>query len=732
MRRVLRVIVRFSVVGALETLSLLAVDWLVPGITLVSLESGGTLVAAVSAASVLAIVNTLLRPVLILLTLPLNVLTLGFSTLFANGAVLLLTGYLLPYFVLDGWVAALWATLILSAVNTLLTSLTTIDDDYSFFDGVVQWLSKHLQVSSVTSPGRGLVILEIDGLSYPRFQRAVEQGLMPTVGAMLHDGTHALSRYDCGLPSQTSSCQAGIMYGDNFDIPAFRWYEKDRGKLMVSSHFEDAAEMNARYARGQGLLRGGSSICNHMAGDAKKTLFTMSVLTDRPEDIERRSLEDLYLFWLNPYVFTRTVVLALWDVLVELGQGMRQRILNVRPRVNRLQNGYPLLRAIANVFLRDLATFVVVMDVIRGIPAIYASYVGYDKIAHHSGPDTPDALNTLRMLDTQVRRILDVIRRKAPRRYDLILLSDHGQSMGATFEQRYGHTLTEFIEGLVEGETTVAEVIASENSQGHTAALLAEIEGMGQNVALGRVRGATLGRARKALQNRLKHDGPPAAVDAQPAGVIVCVSGNLANVYSDLSTEKVSVQELNKAYPGLVDALVAHPGVGFVVAHVADGGRTTDGPSSLDGAPWVLGKNGARHLLTGAVRGSDPLALYGDASHRAAQLLRLAQFPHAGDLIVNGTLYEHGRVAAFEELVGSHGGLGGQQTDAFLLHPVDMVVPSTSNATDVFALLNARRGLPDEPIRPRKVIPTRDPWALRTLVGGVRDVHTWISRAERR
>ncbi|MBA7685435.1 hypothetical protein ES703_93860 [subsurface metagenome] len=280
------------------------------------------------------------------------------------------------------------------------------------------------------------MIVEIDGLSYHRIQRAVEQGLMPTLRQMVLAGTHRVSCYDCGLPSQTSSCQAGIMYGENYDIPAFRWYDKDGGKLIVSSDVHDAAMLNARYSHGQGLLRAGSSINNHMAGDAQQVLFTMSVLTDRPEHTKHRRFSDLNLVFINPYMFTRTIVLTLWDVLVELGQGLRQKVRHVQPRINRLHKGYPLVRAATNVFLRDLGTFMIIMDIIRGVPATYTTFVGYDEVAHHAGPDTKDAMNTLKGLDKQLNRILDVIRRKATRPYDVILLSDHGQSAGATFKQR--------------------------------------------------------------------------------------------------------------------------------------------------------------------------------------------------------------------------------------------------------------------------------------------------------
>ena len=92
--------------------------------------------------------------------------------------------------------------------------------------------------------------------------------------------------------------------------------------------------------------------------------------------------------------------------------------------------------------------------------------------------------------------------------------------------------------------------------------------------------------------------------------------------------------------------------------------------------------------------GEDPLKPYGDVALRNWQVRRVMDFPHAGDLMVISTVYPDGTVAALEELIGSHGGMGGEQTDAFMFHPADMKVAETRNSIDVFHILNARRGLP--------------------------------------
>ncbi|HEY4688759.1 MAG TPA: phage holin family protein [Anaerolineae bacterium] len=717
MRRIRNVILRFAFVWVLEGVSLLAMTLIIPGIRLEATPATTALDVAMAVALVLGVINVLVRPFLLLLTLPINVRTLGFSTLIINALMIGLTAYLLPGFHVDGLGPALLGALVLAAANTALTHLTTIDDDDSFFEDLVERLSVRQQMPGSHEPGRGIVLLEIDGLSYGRMCRAADEGFMPAVRDMLRSGAHVLSPYDCGLPSQTSACQAGIMYGDNDDIPAFRWYDKQRGKMLVSNNFHDAHEINARYAKGRGLLRGGSSINNLTSGDAAKTILTMSTLTGSAADAERRRQEDFYLYWLNPYVFMRSLVLSIWDILVELGQGLRQRIRNVQPRINRLEKGYPFLRVITNVLLRDIGTYMVALDVIRGVPAIYTTYVGYDEVAHHAGPDTRDAMNTLRSIDAQIRRIRNILARKASRPYDLFVLSDHGQSSGATFRQRYGQTLAQLIDGLIEPEMKVAEADTTAAGARYTAALVAELHGVEQRELAGRIGRRTLSRTRRTLENRAKrHETASTAMGAE---AVVCVSGNLAHVYFKASTDKLTLSELQSTYPGLVDALVEHEGVGFVVV------------LSAEGEYLALGKGGARNLETGIVTGTDPLSPHGNADLRAAQLLRMARFPHAGDLILNSTLYPDGSVAAFEELVGNHGGLGGEQTDAFILHPADMSVPPTSNAVEVFRVFNARRGLPAErpPLpRPRHEI---NAWSLPVLRAGLRDWRTWIPQALR-
>jgi hypothetical protein len=208
--------------------------------------------------------------------------------------------------------------------------------------------------------------------------------------------------------------------------------------------------------------------------------------------------------------------------------------------------------------------------------------------------------------------------------------------------------------------------------------------------------------------------------EAKPAKVTFSYGGNGGLVYFDLFPRKITLNELNAVYPGMVDKVVQHEGIGFVIAY------------EDDYTPVAFGKKGARNLVTGDVVGEDPLLPYGDVELRTWQLRRMAEFENSGDLILNSTLYPDGTVAALEELIGNHGGLGGEQTDAYLFHPGDMVVPETRNSYEFKTLLDSRRGLPGYPPKPARAteLPV-NPWAPSTLVKGLSQVGEWLGHAVR-
>src|SRR5512136_2645313 len=449
-RHVLRILLRLLILWAIDAVAMLITIALLPGVTVTGASAGAI---AAAAALLLAVINLFLRPIILLLALPLGFfVTFGVGFL-VNAIAILLVARVLPDFHINGLLSAFIAGLVFSLINTIITGVISVDDEDSFYQGVVERLAARQTYKEKDLSTRGLVMMEIDGLSYHHIQKALKDGYMPNLQKMIDEEGYVLSPVDCGLPSQTSSCQAGIMFGDNYDIPAFRWYDKDLQKLFVSG--KDAGLIDERYAKGGGLMRGGSSINNLLAGDAEKSIMTAANLkTGTPEEKKRRA-EDIYLLALNPYFLMRVIVLFLGEVILEVWQGWQQRRKKVEPRQDRLHKFYPFVRASMTVLMRDVSSYLLTLDIVRGAPSIYLTWPGYDEVAHHSGPWTTDAFKTLRQYDRVIGRIKDIIERKAPRPYDLLILSDHGQSFGHTFLMRYGYSLKEFVEKNLPAGTTV-------------------------------------------------------------------------------------------------------------------------------------------------------------------------------------------------------------------------------------------------------------------------------------
>ncbi|HMK09351.1 MAG TPA: phage holin family protein, partial [Anaerolineales bacterium] len=707
----IRGIVRLLVVWFVDTLSLLITSGLVAGIEIQATANASRLAVATAAALLLGIINLLIRPLFLLIALPLGWVVLFLVGLFLNALVLLLCGSLLPGMHVDNLGSAFLGSIILSLVNAVLVTLLAIDDDDSFYENLVRRQAQRDALPYQPQDGRGVVMMETDGLSYYRIKKGIEDGYLPTLKQMMDEEGYVLSRVDSGLPSSTPACQAGILHGNNTNIPAFRWLDKKRGKMMAGG--QAAMEIEPELSDGHGLLRGGTSIGNMFSGDAATSLLTFSKMKAGSEQDQRQRARDIFLLMRNPYFFVRVLVLVFGEVVLELWQGWQQRRKNVLPRVSRLHNAYPLVRAGVGVFLRDVNTYLASLWILRRVPAMYILYAGFDEVAHHSGPYTHDSDLELRRFDQQVARLRKVAREHSSRPYEFIALSDHGQSAGATFKQRYGMSILEFVQRQMPEGASVSGSGGGDDGTIGVSAMMRELENIEQAGEGGRVSKAAVRRAHKAIDNNLAKE--EAFQEVQPANITVAFGGNAALVYFDLFPRKITLNELNRAYPGAVDRIVQHEGIGFVVAY------------EDDFTPVAFGKGGARNLHTGVVVGQDPLAPFGDVELRAWQLRRLADFETAGDLILNSSLYPDGSVAAMEELVGSHGGMGGEQTDAYLFHPGDMVVPPTRNSYEVKAILDSRRGLPAPP--PVERTSTEEKPSLGVWARGVGRLGYWLGLA---
>jgi uncharacterized membrane protein YvlD (DUF360 family) len=583
---------------------------------------------ALLVAAVLAALNAVVPPLLAALRLPFT-LVAGFLLVLIADALMLLGAARVTDGILrvDNFWWALLASLVVAAVSLVLDVILGTNDDAYTLSVASRIARRHGAIEQTDVPG--IIFLEIDGLAAPVLRRAMRDGNAPTMARWLAEDSYDLAEWEPDLSSQTGASQAGILLGSNEDIPAFRWVEKETGRLMTCSAPPDCAEIERRHATGNGLLvGGGASRGNLLSGEADEVILTVSRI-----EAEKKANPGYRAFFANGDNVTRALVLLVWEVLLEWFAALRAIRRDVRPRGHR-GGIYPFMRGAMCVVIRDLIVHGVLSDMMKGRPAIYATFSSYDEVAHHSGLERADTLEALRKLDNQFARIADA-RRFAPRPYEIVVLSDHGQTQGATFKQRNGYGLDELVErSLTRGD--VAGIAGGDE----------------QNAMVGNAVSEATGHTPK---KRAKND-------VSDRDAVVLGSGNLGLVYLMEERRRLTLEEIDSGHPDLIPALRAHPHIGWLLVRSADRGAV------------ALGGTGAHYLAEGKVEGDDPLAVFSE--HAPQHLLRTDGFEHVADIMV-GSFYDPDldEGCAFEELISFHGGIGGFQTRPFILHPSRLELP---------------------------------------------------------
>ena len=686
---------------------------------------------------VLSLANAVLWPVLGYFSLRFIVITLGFGTFLIDGILLYIISLFIPGVYIEG--IALFSTpLLIGMISSFLSLILNIDDDRSYYQNILEKEMKEFYKE--TTDKEGFIFLEIDGLSYNTLKKALDNGDMPTLSRMLEDGSHKLSRWETDLSSQTSSSQAGILHGNNNNIPAFRWVEKEKNNRTISSNgMENSEVIERRISNGKGLLsNNGASRSNLFSGDAKDYILTFSRLTES-KSINTTSW---YYIYSRPYAITRIVILFLFDMLMELISRIRQLFLNIQPRLKWRGFAYYVARAGTNVAMREATTYTLIGDIFAGnYNAIYATYMGYDEIAHHSGVEDYDAFYALRQIDKQFKRIEKAIE-KSSRDYKIIVLSDHGQSNGITFKQKYEKSLNDLVGEMLPDNISIHGILHSNDDYFREKySLNSYVEDGVERIDKGidnakdkidtsvdnakekldtRVDNAkeklvnakeridtSVDNAKEKLdtnidihpmerfediknrtinsetiekwrrENRLlnrdesftdklnnfsmdldlniKFSNKTRVSDETPQ-TMVLASGNLGLIYFTDWSNRMTYEQIEDAFPGLLNELSHHDGIGFVMVK-----------SSIYDT-IVLSNDSVFYLDSEEYVGEHFLDKFGE--HIVEKLKRTDGFAHVPDILVNSDYdVDENEVYAFEELIGSHGGAGGNQQYPFVLYP---------------------------------------------------------------
>ena len=586
--------------------------------------------------AVAGLLGLVFRPVLVIVAARIGWLAVVLAGLVGQALLVYAAIWILPGISATFW-SAFWASWIVAGLATAAAWVGSAGTDDAFTASLQR---RRVKATPVDDPEvDGVVFVQLDGVAFPVLRWAIQAGAVPTIRRWVTSEDYVLREWTAQLPCTTPASQLGILHGTVAGVPAFRWYDRELGRVLIANRPDDAAIIEQRATTGVGLLADdGLALGNLFTGDAPHAVLTMSRLGGgRGSAIARQTFA---WFLTNPNGFTRGMVRTIAELAKERWQAARQHRLDVLPRVHRGWT-YAALRAATNVLQRDLNTAVVAEEMRRGTKSIYVDYVDYDEIAHHAGMFRPESLAALDGLD-RVLGTLERLSTQAARRYHIVALSDHGQSQGQTFRDRFGTDLGEVCTQLMEEE--VASVDASVEDWGRADSLAEGLSGGG-------ISGRAARRAAAASSRHVNQDADAATT----AAISVLGSGNLGLLYVH-SKVRLTLDDLQERWPALVPGLCAHEGIGFV--------------AGLDsaGVPWALSEKGRVRLDTGEVIGQDHLSQYGE--HAARMLQRALLMPEAPDLYINSRVSDVTLdIAAFEPLVGAHGGLGGWQDRATLLTP---------------------------------------------------------------
>jgi uncharacterized membrane protein YvlD (DUF360 family) len=621
------------------------------------------------------VLSAVLWPLILRVALPFALFTFGIGSFLLLGAGLLAISFAVPGVVIANFSTAVGVTVGLSMTGAVASSLIGLDEDELAF----RRAARRARGGAGGDPGEqppGVLFLQVDGLGHDIARRAVRDGNMPTFAAWLAAGSHRLVHWNTDWSSQTGASVCGILHGRNDDILGYRWYEKDRDHVVVCGTPEDAAEIERRHSDGRGLLAvDGAGHGNLFTGDAPHVSLTMSALPllTGANRRRRRSPDGLgagyFAYFSNPANALRTLIGFLVDVVREISAATRQRRADVRPRMDR-GGFYPFARAATTVIARDIVVSAVIEDMLAGRSCVYVDLLGYDEVAHHSGIERFDTLSVLRSIDRQIGRIHRATQ-LASRRYLVVSLSDHGQTQGLPFAQRFGETIEELVGRLCGASPEQCSESRRVQGERQRAGTRRSAEGWQTGAVLAEAssRGGPIARRLRARVERAEQDQEPAhpmtdegAVTRVAPGVVVVLSGHTAMVSFTDYEGRVELETIERRFPDLLPTLVDHEGVGFVLVRSGEFG------------PMVLGRDGELRLDDGAITDQDPLADYGP--HAVELIRRFDTFPRCPDIVINSR-YDAATddASPFEPHVGSHGGMGGPQSRGFLMYPSDLPAP---------------------------------------------------------
>jgi hypothetical protein len=521
-----------------------------------------------------------------------------------------------------------------------------LDDVILGVQHLVDRLIRRLRVGPAPASGRRrLLVVQIDGLSRSVLEQGLAEGRMPFLRRLLARRELELRPMAVGMPTSTPAFQMAAMYGVRPDIPGFHYHDKRRREDVYFPRAGDAALVEERQAAGRrGILAGGSAYGCVFTGGAVDNLFSFAMIK-RPTGtgIVRAVSAFVVLGWV--------LVKGIAFTAVELGRAVLRLIADP---VGEWRRGFKSLaiKLGISVWIRQLFNLAAARDLYRGVPAVYVNYLDYDVFAHAYGPRHRRALRALRRVDRSIHHLWRVRRRVPEHRYDVFVLSDHGQAHCTPFEKLGdGRRIERMLFEEVFTDPAVREVTPARP--------------LGRHRLAGGIKAYRSGRAPGVFQrffNYLEDDFPWVLGELKEArerhSIRVIAAGPNAFVYFVDAPEPLTIQRIEDRWPGLGESLSRCAGIGYVLA------RSDEGP--------VCFFRGKRYRLAESDPG--PFASREDAAIVVAGITDLMAMPSAGDLVLYGIDAAGGHVSFIAE-TGAHAGPSPEELHTFVIGPRGAALP---------------------------------------------------------
>jgi hypothetical protein len=507
-----------------------------------------------------------------------------------------------------------------------------------------RWVRRLRAGPPLEQGGRRLLIVQIDGLSRSVLEHALAHGGVPFLARLLKRDGYRMLPMSVGLPTSTPAFQLAAMYGVRPDIPGFHFHDKRRGADVYFPRGGDAALVEAQQAGNRpGILREGSAYGCVFTGGAANSLFSFAQMK-RPTG--RGLVCAISAFVVLAWVVVKGVTVTSLELA-------RAGLRFLADPVGESARGWKRLaiKLGISVWLRELFTLAVSRDLYAGVPAVYVNYLDYDVFAHSFGPQHRRALRALAGVDRALRQLWRVCRRVPEYRYDLYVLSDHGQAHCLPYRD-------------LTGGRPLERVLFEEYLRPPTVTTSAPRESPSRHVRAGLAayRRACPGVLQRFV-NYLEDDFPWAVGELKESrehdGVRVISAGPNAFVYFLTEPQGVGVEWIDARFPGLVDAIANARGIGFVFV------RAGDGPVCL----WRGKRYHLDEMGEGPFKGRPDLALVIEG------IRDLMAMPSAGDLVIYGLDAREGNVSFIADEAGAHAGPTAEEMQTFLVVPPGVSAP---------------------------------------------------------